>query len=301
MILLNFKNKLVPGNKDYEKALDLYVWGGYRLDTANGDPTTKYFPVLPAGRVAAQIISHSNGILAGLEEAEWFLKKCGIIITRSRSDGEHIRKNEVVMQITADAASILLAERTLLNLIQRMSGIASLTRRMTLKISKDIQLLATRKTYWGPLDKKAVACGGGGTHRIHLGDGILIKDNHLVFSKTPEKAFKKLFKKAAGFPVIEVELESLDEVIAFVEMYQALKAEANNRVPLIVLLDNFMPKVIKEAVPALSDLGIGVEVSGGVTEANISDFNIKGVTAISSSALTTSALPLDMSLSFVHP
>ena len=184
-------------------------------------------------------------------------------------------------------ASILKAERTALNLIQRMSGIATLTSKYVLKAASDkVRILDTRKTIPGLrlLDKYAVPMGGGCNHRFGLFDGILIKDNHIAVAGSIKKAVEAAKKNAPHGIKIEVEAEDLDGVKA------ALEAGAD-----IILLDNMSPDRMKEAVGLVAGR-ILLEASGGITLDNIEEVAATGVDMISIGALTHSVKAVDLSL-----
>jgi nicotinate-nucleotide pyrophosphorylase (carboxylating) len=197
------------------------------------------------------------------------------------------------MKISGNAQTILSAERTMLNLLSRMSGIATATRRLAEKLRKanaTAKIAATRKTApgLGYFDKKAVLIGGGDPHRLRLDDMILVKDNHIAIAGSVETAVKKA--KAASFSKkIEVEVASATDAL------KAAEAGAD-----IIMLDNFSPKQIREAVEALKKAGffgkILVEVSGGITEQNLLEYASAQVDTISMGAITHSAKALDISL-----
>lgn len=286
-------------NKTYLKALDLYVWQTFKQDLSNIDLTTQTFLGTKASKkITASITTKKEGILAGILEAKWFLKRMGISIIEMKKDGDLIKKEMVILKIKGKASDILAAERTLLNLIQRMSGIATKTKNFLKLVPKSIHLLATRKTLWGYLDKRAVAIGGGGTHRLNLSDAILIKENHITLSSNFEENFKSVLKsRTARF--IEVELESIVQVKGFLKIYESLKIKRElkrYKNKIIVMLDDFKTSEIKKIIQPLKKAGLIIEVSGGINEKTISRYTIKGVDAVSSGALTMTAAHLDMSL-----
>ncbi len=299
MLFLNAAKELATKNREYVEALNLFIWEPFLLDSEEGDITTKYFLKNRRKMVMAQVISNTDAILAGIEEVLWFLKKLKIDVLKSKKDGSSIKNGEVVMQIQGPAYKILAIERTLLNLLQRMSGIATKTKKIVAKLPKSIQLLATRKTLWGPLDKKAVVVGGGGTHRLNLSDAILIKDNHLFLSKNLKKDLKRTLKRIKKCRFIEIELESTERVDEFLKVYNEVKKVHKGENRVVVMLDNFKPAAIKKIVPRIKKAGLVIEISGGISERNISRYGIKGINAISSGSLTMNADSIDMSLSFI--
>jgi nicotinate-nucleotide pyrophosphorylase (carboxylating) len=210
------------------------------------------------------------------------------------ADGEQIKNGQILMKISGNAQTILSAERTILNLISRMSGIATTTRRLTEKLRKanaTAKIAATRKTAPGLLyfDKKAVLIGGGDPHRLRLDDMILVKDNHIAIAGSVESAVKRAKQNAAFSKKIEVEVTSGTDAL------KAAEAGAD-----IIMLDNFSPKQIREAIKALKKAGffgkILLEISGGITEQNLLEYASTQVNIISLGALTHSVQALDVSL-----
>jgi nicotinate-nucleotide pyrophosphorylase (carboxylating) len=261
-------------------------------DVGQGDVTSA--AVVPAGlMVEAAVVAKEAGIAAGIEETAILAESLGLSVKTEVVDGDEIKNGKVILRISGDAQAILSAERTMLNLLSRMSGIATATRRVVEKLRKaksTAKIAATRKTAPGLLyfDKKAVLIGGGDPHRLHLDDMILVKDNHIVITGSVEDAVKKA--KAASFSKkIEVEVTSATDVL------KAAEAGAD-----IIMLDNFSPKQIREAVEALKKAGffgkILVEVSGGITAENLLEYASAQVDTISIGALTHSAKALDISL-----
>jgi len=261
-------------------------------DVGQGDVTSG--AVVPAGlMVEAAVVAKEAGIAAGIEETAILAESLGLSVKIEVVDGDEIKNGKVILRISGDAQTILSAERTMLNLLSRMSGIATATRRVVEKLRKaksTAKIAATRKTAPGLLyfDKKAVLIGGGDPHRLRLDDMILVKDNHIVIAGSVEDAVKKA--KAASFSKkIEVEVTSATDAV------KAAEAGAD-----IIMLDNFSPKQIREAVEALKKAGffgkILVEVSGGITVENLLEYASAQVDTISMGALTHSAEALDISL-----
>lgn len=292
-MLLDASDQLTLSQPAYQQAVKFYVWQAYLNDMSGGDVTVHCFIRMKKEIVTAEIIAKESGLLAGMMESEWFLKKIGIRILQKKKDGASLKKGDVILRLTGRADKILGAERTLLNLLQRMSGVATATCRLASCLPKSIQLLATRKTLWGDLDKRAVSIGGGGTHRLNLNDAILIKENHIALSD--EKSFERALKKAGSVRFIEIELENLKQVTAFAAFYSLFKPIRS----LVVMLDDFKPADIKKAVSILLPLNVTIEVSGGINEKNIKKYAIKGVAAISSGSITNRAPCLDFSLNLI--
>jgi len=264
-------------------------------DIGQGDVTAA--AIIPAGlKVKAEVIAKEDGVVAGIEEATILAEYLGLKVEAQAADGEKIKNKQVLMKIEGDAQTILSAERTLLNLLSRMSGIATQTRTLTEVIKKNkskTKIAATRKTAPGLnfFDKKAIALGGGDPHRLHLDDMILIKDNHLAIVGGVEEAVKKAKSNASFSKKIEVEVTSSEDAVV------AARAGAD-----IVMLDNFSPKQAKEAAAKLHKAGyykVLIEVSGGVTAQNLAEYAAADVDVISIGALTHSVKALDISLEIV--
>lgn len=261
-------------------------------DIGQGDITTAL--IVPAESASeAQVIAKEAGVAAGIDEAKILLESLGLKIETLIEDGGEIKKKQTIMKIFGDTRTILSVERTMLNLLSRMSGIATTTRRLTEKLQKaklKTKIAATRKTAPGLLyfDKKAVLIGGGDTHRLHLDDMILVKDNHIVIAGGVEKAVRQVKEKASFSKKIEVEVSTGADVL------KAARAGAD-----IIMLDNFSTKQIEEAIKSLKKAGffgrILLEASGGITAENFLDFASK-VDIISMGELTHSVKALDISL-----
>lgn len=261
-------------------------------DVGEGDVTSE--AVVPAGlSVEAVVLAKEAGVVAGIEETVIFAEMLGLSVKAKVADGDEIKSGTVIMKISGNARTILSAERTMLNLLSRMSGIATKTRKLTEKLQKanlKAKVAATRKTAPGLLyfDKKAVVIGGGDPHRLRLDDMILIKDNHVAIAGSVENAVKKA-KEYGSSKKIEAEVTSTED---------ALKAAAAGAD--IVMLDNFSPEQVREAVEALKKAGffgkVLLEVSGGITEQNLLDYASAQVDIVSMGALTHSVKALDTSL-----
>ncbi|MHC1626721.1 MAG: carboxylating nicotinate-nucleotide diphosphorylase [Methanoculleaceae archaeon] len=258
-------------------------------DAPYGDVTSE--AVLPPVECHGEIIARESGIIAGLEEAGRLFGHFGLRVKNRIRDGGRADKGSVLCEVYGDARAILLVERTALNIIGRMSGIATATRAMVDAVSavnSSVRIAATRKTAPGLriLDKKAVALGGGDTHRFGLSDGILIKDNHLALISLDEAMTRA--KRSSRYRWIGVEVETVD---------QALKAAHLGAD--ILLLDNMSPAAARQCVEALERAGLRdlvVEVSGGITLENVAEYAATGVDVISVGALTHSVRSLDLSL-----
>jgi nicotinate-nucleotide pyrophosphorylase (carboxylating) len=262
-------------------------------DVGKGDVTSA--AVVPAGlTVEAAVVTKEAGIVAGIEETVILAESLGLSVKAEVADGEKIRNGQTAIKISGDARTILSAERTMLNLLSRMSGIATATRRLAEKLQKanlTAKIAATRKTApgLGYFDKKAVLIGGGDPHRLRLDDMILVKDNHVAIAGSVANAVKKAKQNASFSKKIEAEVTSVTDAL------KAAEAGAD-----IVMLDNFSTKQIKEAVEALKKAGffgkVLLEASGGITEQNLLEYASAQVDIISMGALTHSVKALDISL-----
>src|SRR3972149_10439233 len=203
-------------------------------------------------------------------------------------DGDLIKSGKKIIEVTSDMRSLLTGERTALNFLQRMSGIATLTKKFMDSVRKsNVKIIDTRKTTPALriLEKYAVRCGGGVNHRFGLYDGILIKDNHIKAAGGITKAVKKIREGAAHHLMkIEVEAKSIKEV------GDALKCKAD-----VIMLDNMDIPAIKKAVKVIDKRAL-IEVSGGVNLSNVSEIAGTGVDYISIGALTHSARAVDISM-----
>lgn len=254
-------------------------------DRGQGDATSA--ATIAAGqRGRGVILAKGDLVMAGLEvAAETFRQAEPSAVFEVRwSDGAHVQAGEVVATVTGDARGLLEGERTALNFLQRLCGIATLTAQFVRAAAGGITILDTRKTTPGfrVLEKYAVRCGGGTNHRHRLDDGILIKDNHKRLAGGVRAAVERAMKDNRGLAVeIEVEtLDELDEVLA-------------TGVPRI-LLDNFTTFDIREAVARVAGRA-EIEISGGVTLARIPELATTGAHFVSVGALTHSAPSADLS------
>jgi nicotinate-nucleotide pyrophosphorylase (carboxylating) len=262
-------------------------------DVGQGDITTA--AIVPEAQVVeAVVVAKEQGVAAGIEETGVLAESLGLNVKANVSDGTKLKKGQVLLKISGDARTILSAERTLLNLLSRMSGIATATRRLVEKLGKTkvkVKIAVTRKTAPGLLffDKKAVLIGGGDPHRLHLDDLILIKDNHIAVVGSMETAVKKAKLNASFTKKVEVEVARVADAV------MAAKAGAD-----IVMLDNFSPTQIKQAIKSLEKAGfqgkVILEASGGVTEENLLEYASTGVDVLSLGELTHSVKALDLSL-----
>ena len=263
-------------------------------DVGPGDATTLAL-VGAEARAAARIVARHDVVVAGGAVATEVFRMADerLNVDLLLEDGASARPGEAVLRVEGPARAILAAERTALNLYQRMTGIATATECLVRIVSDyGTQVLDTRKTVPGlrRLDKYAVACGGGTNHRIGLHDAILIKDNHLAFWRQRRSGTLAEAVRAAraAYPGLKIEIE--------VDTLEQLK-EVLPGSPDWVLLDNMTPETVAEAV-AICGGGCRTEASGGITKENVREYARAGVTAISIGALTHSVRAADLALEF---
>ena len=263
-------------------------------DVGPGDATT--LALVDADSVAsARIVARHELILAGVRVAgEVFrLADPALKVECLAADGEAVGAGAAVLRVAGPARALLAAERTALNLLQRMTGIATAAECLV-RIVTDYgtQILDTRKTVPGlrRLDKYAVKCGGGTNHRVGLHDAILIKDNHLAFWRKKNRGTLAEAVQTArrAYPRLKIEIE----VDTLAQLREALPGK-----PDWVLLDNMSPETVAEAV-AICEGICKTEASGGISKDNVREYARAGVTAISIGALTHSARAADLSLEF---
>lgn len=254
-------------------------------DLGWGDVTTEA-TVAPDQRARGILLAKSRLIVAGIQVAEEVFRQLdpAIVFQIRRHDSEACAPGDVIAEAKGSAAAMLTAERTALNLLQRMSGIATLTRAFVDAADGSITVLDTRKTTptLRALEKYAVRAGGGTNHRSGLDDGILIKDNHIRLAGGVEEAIRRMKKAGQEMP-IEVEAQSLDQVD------QAIAAGAD-----IILVDNLPVEQIREAVKRVRGR-TKVELSGGVTLDRMRELSSTGADYVSVGALTHSAPAADIS------
>ena len=254
-------------------------------DLGPGDITTDAI-VPPDVRARAILLAKSACVVAGLDVAfEVFHQiDAAAIITASKHDGDLCRSGEILAEIIGSAAALLKAERTALNVLQHLSGIATLTRRFVDASDGAVTILDTRKTVptLRALAKYAVRCGGGTNHRVGLYDGVLIKDNHIQIAGGIAEAVRRV--RARTDLTVEVEAQSLVEVV------EALGARAD-----VIMLDNLTDDEMREAVMTINGRA-RIEVSGGMTLGRLRALITLGADCVSVGALTHSAPAADISL-----
>ena len=273
--------------------VDPWILSALKEDITSEDVSTNsVMPHPQAGEV--DLICKEDGIICGLQvfERVFTLLDEKTTVEFLVQDGAEVHKGQLMAKVHGDIRTLLCGERTALNYLQRMSGIATYTHSVAeLLKGTGIKLLDTRKTTPNNriFEKYAVRIGGGNNHRYNLSDGVLLKDNHIGAAGGVKEAIAAAKEYAPFVRKIEVEVENLDMV------KEAVEAGAD-----IIMLDNMDPDALKEAI-AYIDGRAEIEVSGNVTKENIARLTGLGVDYVSSGALTHSAPILDISLKNLHP
>ncbi len=262
-------------------------------DCGFGDITSN--ALIPEDKIfTGRLISKESGILAGINIIKDLFLDYGIEIISSMNDGDKIKKGDLLLEIKGNARKILLLERTALNLLMRMSGVATATHRIVNKVvnvNPNLRIAGTRKTSpaIAKFDKLAISIGGGDTHRFALDDMVLIKDNHIAVVGSVKEALLLAKANVSFSKKIEIEVETLEDAII------ACENGAD-----IVMLDNMGPNQINDTLEALVNKNLRndvlIEVSGGITEDNILDYAKCGVDIISLGSLTHASRSLNFSL-----
>ncbi|TAE90791.1 MAG: carboxylating nicotinate-nucleotide diphosphorylase [Verrucomicrobia bacterium] len=266
-------------------------------DIGSGDLTAEYF-VNADRKATALLVSRQEGVIAGTELAEEVFRRVDptLVVTRLIEDGARVTHQAIIMKIEGSARSILTAERTALNFMQRLSGIATQTYEYVKAVDgTKAKILDTRKTTpgWRFLEKAAVVCGGGTNHRMGLYDRVMVKDNHLVSEGGLQAMQASMQKLLQDHPEVEIEVEAdhLDQVSDFLAMPEVD----------YILLDNMSIEQLRQAVEmrGLRTRPM-LEASGGVTLESVRAIAFTGVDFISVGALTHSVKAMDLALDFVE-
>lgn len=259
----------------------------YIEDLGEIDVTSEY--IFPLDKVSkGNFLVKKDGVLAGVEiiKEAYTLFDTSIEVVLYKQDGDYVQKGDIVASVRGPVAYLLSAERVILNLMQRMSGIATATNEAVKALNSDhTRICDTRKTMPGlrMFDKYAVRCGGGYNHRFGLYDGVMIKDNHITFAGSIKEAVAKVRSQVGHMVKIEVETESKEQVL------EAIEAGAD-----VIMFDNRSPEEVSEYVK-LVPKGITTEISGGLTLETIGLYRDTKVDYISLGMLTHSVTALDIS------
>jgi nicotinate-nucleotide pyrophosphorylase (carboxylating) len=248
--------------------------------------------------VKSKIIVKEDAVIAGIYETKIFSEMLDILFKTEYKDGDNIPAGTIIAEFEGNARTILMMERTILNILMRMSGIATKTREIVRKIKNEglaVRIAATRKTAPGLryFDKKSVYIGGGDTHRLRLDDAFLIKDNHIKISGGIKEALNQIKQYSNFTKNTEVEVKTLKQAI------EAAREGAD-----IIMLDNMKPDEIKKTLETLNVLNLRekilIEISGGITQENLIQYAKCKPDILSIGSLTHSNKSIDMSLEIVE-
>lgn len=296
-------------NKEYKNYVNKTIDGKLKEDYYNEDITTNSL-INKNKKIKAIIVAKQDGIVAGIDETSAFLRKNKINAIEKSKDGDKVKNNDPILELYGNARKILAYERTLLNLLQRMSGIATLAYNTNELTKNSCFISGTRKTLFSLTDKKAVSVGGGLTHRLNLSGFILIKDNHLKLLNDGIDKALKLANKNKKTKYVEIESKNEKEALEAAETIFSL----NSNKLFAIMFDNMKPIQIKNSIKKINHIINGnsintkknngkklnnkllFEASGGINEKNISGYSETGVDVISLGSLTHSVKSFDLSL-----
>ena len=307
--LPRFSGLEAPGPPD-AAAVDAVVAAALAEDLGSSEPSpeadlTTAWTVAPQARARARIVARQRGVIAGLPVACAVFRRLdgSVQFDRLAAEGGIAEAGETIAGISGSARSLLVGERTALNLLQRLSGTATLTRGFVTAVAgTGVRVTDTRKTTPGlrQLEKYAVRCGGGVNHRGGLYDAVLVKENHAAAAggcaaavRLAREGAAKAGADGAASPHVMVEARDLDDVRELTALERSLRPDR-------ILLDNMPPEAIREAVALIRPLDppIEIEATGGIGLHNVRDIALTGVDLVSIGALTHSAPALDLSLLF---
>lgn len=279
-----------PITPHIERLVDLAI----EEDLGRGDVTTDAM-LLEGVQGEGRILAKEDVVVCGLDLAAYVFARIGPALRLSAlvADGDEVSAGAELVVVKGAVAPMLEAERISLNFLQRMSGVATATRRLVRLVSgtgAKARVVDTRKTVpgWRLLDKYAVSCGGGANHRVDLGSGVLIKDNHIAACGSVWEAVSRAKRLAPHTLRIEVEVNTLEEL-----------AEALEAGPDVIMLDNMDPETMERAVKLVGGRAL-TEASGGITGDTLAAVALTGVDLISVGALTHSARAVDLSMEIIH-
>lgn len=286
---------------------ELFHWI-IKADTIHQDVTSQTLHL--GGKGTAHIVSKQAGIIAGIEEVVSLIDSTSLQVMQTIPDGSPIPSGQHIMSLSGENTQLLAYERVLVNILGRMSGIATHTHDMKMMMPNDTPIIAaTRKTPWMLLDKKAVAIGGGLTHRLHLADWAMIKDNHVkILQKklgksieaTIEEAVKRMLHAHTDF--FEIEVATAAQATTAIKTFAREQAQKNTT--MAILLDNFTPTTAKQTVATLKKNSLAntiiIEASGNITGKTLPSWAKTNVDILSLGSLTHSSTTLDISMSYTN-
>jgi nicotinate-nucleotide pyrophosphorylase (carboxylating) len=292
-------------NLEYSNAVRIFLNVLVQADLSPADLTAKALGMKDRPARAA-IVARDAGVAAGLAEFAFLLRSQGVTVRFEKQDGAAIQPGDTLLSTDGDESKLLALERVGLNLLQRMSGIATAARCLQERASRKssrTRIVGTRKTPWGLLDKRALHLGNGGTHRLGLGDAIVIKNNHLALLARREEdaapiSIERAWKHREHAAFIEVEVRSEAAARAAAETFRRLREEAAEEYACLLMLDNMPAHQAGAILEMLQRENLWddtlIEASGGITETNVEAYAALGVDAISIGALTHSVKALDI-------
>ncbi len=296
---------LTLDHPEYRHTVGTFTEALLRADLAPRDLTVSALG-FRGGHAEAAILACDGGVVAGLAELALLLQAHGIVATLQKRDGDAIHPGDLLLRAEGDEMQLLALERVGLNLIQRMSGIATTVRCLQERAKRPCpatRIVGTRKTPWGLLDKRALHLGNGGTHRLGLGDAIVVKNNHLALLASREEdavpiAIERAWPLHKDSAFIEVEVRGEAAARAGAETFRRSQEDAAEQYPCLLMLDNMNPSRIGAILDMLRRENLWdhvlIEASGGISESNVEAYAARGVDAISMGALTHSARALDI-------
>jgi nicotinate-nucleotide pyrophosphorylase (carboxylating) len=298
-------DSLTVQNSGYRQSVLALTSALLQDDLAAGDLTSAAIE-LPPTRVSAAVIARESGIVAGLQEFALIYRNHGIDVVLEKADGDAIHSGDSVLLAQGEETKLLALERVGLNLLQRMSGIATASHCVQERLRQsgsETAVVGTRKTPWGMLDKRALHLGGVGTHRLSLGEAILIKNNHLKLLADRDEdaaplAIERAWRMRGKSAFIEVEVRDESAARTAAAAFRDLQEASGEEYPCVLMLDNIAPDQISAVLDMLRRENLFdstlVEASGGISEANAGEYAATGVDAISIGALTHSIRALDL-------
>ncbi|MFH1534123.1 MAG: carboxylating nicotinate-nucleotide diphosphorylase [Nitrospirota bacterium] len=309
-------NFLEIGNSAYKQWVFRYTFLELEKDLGTkGDVSTNLLFADGEFKITGKIVSRSEGIIAGIREIKYFLidsdpnfrpsLKGVFDIDFKVNDGDFVKKGDVIMKITANAQDLLAAERVILNLLMRMSSVATFTKGIVDIVKEyDVLVTPTRKTLWGLLDKKAVLIGGGGTHRINLSDAVILKDTHLdVLKRDFDDVFARIKNSENDFRFLEIEVDNAEEAKKVAEKFSELTKNKKLNSIGVVMMDNMSAAEVSAAMKDIKGQryydDVLFEASGGITEKNVLEYAKTGVDVISMGCLTRNVENFDIGMEVV--
>src|SRR6202034_4100851 len=287
-------------NLEYSRAVRTFINVLVEGDIFPEDLTARTLGMKDRPAVAA-IVAREGGVAAGLAEFSFLLSSHGVTVRFEKQDGATIVPGDTLLHADGDESKLLALERVGLNLLQRMSGIATASRCLQERASRSapaIRLVGPRKTPWGLLDKRALHLGNGGTHRLGLGDAIVIKNNHLALLASREEdavelAIERAWRVRAESAFIEIEVRGAAAARTSAQTFRRLQEQTSEQYPCLLMLDNMTPDELGAIVDMLRGWDLWdhtlIEASGGISETNLEAYAASGVDAISIGALPHSA------------